>query len=160
MINTSMLNIKQNPFAVARIKGSSSYPAINGTVYFYKMNNGIIVSVEIKGLPTSTDICNKPIFAIHIHSGNSCTGTKNDPFSNAMTHYNPNNCSHPYHAGDMPPIFACGGLGFLAFLTDRFSADEIIGKTIILHSAPDDFTTQPSGNAGEKIACGVIVSVN
>ncbi len=38
----------------------------------------------------------------------------------------------------------------------KFTIDEIIGKTVIIHAKPDDFITQPSGNAGEKIACGVI----
>jgi len=41
-------------------------------------------------------------------------------------------------------------------LSDRFCVKEIIGRTVIIHSSPDDFYTQPSGNAGTKIACGVI----
>ena len=40
--------------------------------------------------------------------------------------------------------------------TDRFCVEEIIGKTVIIHNDPDDFHTQPAGNAGKKIACGVI----
>ena len=68
-------------------------------------------------------------------------------------------CNHPYHAGDLPPLFSANGLGFSAFLTNRFVAEEIKGKTIIIHSNPDDFTTQPSGNSGIKIACGVISSL-
>ena len=39
--------------------------------------------------------------------------------------------------------------------TDRFSVDEIIGRTVVIHSGPDDFRTQPAGNAGKTIACGV-----
>lgn len=42
------------------------------------------------------------------------------------------------------------------FLTDRFKVDDVIGRTVIIHDKPDDFTTQPSGNSGEKIACGII----
>lgn len=42
------------------------------------------------------------------------------------------------------------------FMTDRFTVNEVIGKTVIIHLHPDDFATQPSGNSGEKIACGVI----
>ena len=61
-----------------------------------------------------------------------------------------------YHAGDMPPLFGTDRFAFSAFLTDRFSAEEGIGKTVIIHDSPDDFTTQPSGNSGVKIACGVI----
>lgn len=41
-------------------------------------------------------------------------------------------------------------------LTDRFRVRDIIGRTVVIHSGPDDFHTQPAGNAGEKIACGVI----
>ena len=93
---------------------------------------------------------------MHIHSGMSCTGNKTDNFADAMTHYNPDNCPHPYHAGDMPPIFGVNGTAFSVFLTDRFSVKEIIGKSVIIHANPDDFTTQPSGNSGEKIACGII----
>jgi len=48
-------------------------------------------------------------------------------------------------------------LFFLSVLTDRFTLPEIIGKTVIINDMPDDFTTQPSGNAGEKIACREIV---
>lgn len=79
-----------------------------------------------------------------------------DPFANAMAHYDPEGCPHPYHAGDMPPLFGNNGFAFSAFITDRFSIREIIDKTVIIHSAPDDFMTQPSGNSGAKIACGVI----
>jgi Cu-Zn family superoxide dismutase len=56
----------------------------------------------------------------------------------------------------MPPLFGNQGYAFLMFLTDRFTAREIIGKTVIIHDKPDDFTTQPAGNSGNKIACGVI----
>ena len=158
MFNKSILNIKNRPYAYAKIKGSNNYPDINGTAYFYKVPAGVMVSIQLKGLPSSDDSCNQPIFASHIHSGESCTGNSSDPFADAMTHYNPNGCPHPYHAGDMPPIFGANGLGFSAFLTNRFSAKEIIGKTVIIHSSKDDFTTQPSGNSGIKIACGVILS--
>lgn len=156
MFNNSILNIKKRPFAYAKINGSDKYPSINGIAYFYKVQAGVLVSIQVKGLPTSNDVCQKPIFAVHIHSGSNCTGNSTDPFADALTHYNPSNCSHPYHSGDLPPIFDANGIGFSAFLTNRFYAKEIIGKTIIIHSAPDDFTTQPSGNSGIKIACGVI----
>ncbi len=49
------------------------------------------------------------------------------------------------------------GYAFSAFLTDCFSLSEVMGKTVIIHGNPDDFTTQPSGNSGEKLACGVIM---
>lgn len=158
MFNNSILNTRR-PNAFAKIKGSSVYPDINGIVYFYKVRAGVIVSVHLEGLPVSGEICKKDIFAVHIHSGVSCTGDDNDPFANAGTHYNPDDCPHPYHAGDLPPVFGANGLGFSVCLTNRFSIEEIIGKTFIIHSSADDFTTQPSGNSGTKIACGVILTV-
>jgi Cu-Zn family superoxide dismutase len=57
----------------------------------------------------------------------------------------------------MPPLFAANGHAFSAFLTDRFSINDIIGKTVVIHDSPDDFSTQPSGNSGSKLACGQII---
>ncbi len=159
MINNSILNINKRPYAFAKIKGNSNYPNLAGIVYFYELRAGVLVLIQVNGLPSQNNICKRAIFAVHIHSGGSCTGNADDPFADAMTHYNPDGCDHPYHAGDLPPIFSADGLGFSAFLTNRFTPKEIIGKTIIIHSSPDDFTTQPSGNSGIKIACGVITSV-
>lgn len=149
--------INRKPRAIARIKGSAYYPGIDGTVSFYQTKAGVIVLSWISGLPEGEDVCRKPIFAMHIHSGGRCSGNAEDFFADAGTHYNPKGCQHPYHAGDMPPLFGVSGLAFSAFLTDRFSAEEVIGKTVIIHSAPDDFMSQPAGNSGTKIACGVIM---
>ena len=85
-----------------------------------------------------------------------CTGTADDPFADALTHYNPQCCPHPAHAGDMPPLIANNGYAIQAFLTDRFTVREILGKTVIIHDSADDFSSQPAGNAGARIACGVI----
>lgn len=148
--------ITQRPNAIARISGSPDYPELDGMVKFYETDVGIVVISLVSGLPVSDNNCRQPIFAFHIHEGGTCTGNKSDYFADALTHYNPNSCPHPYHAGDMPPLFSANGLAFSAFLTDRFTVDEIIGKTVIIHDSPDDFTTQPSGNSGTKIACGVI----
>ena len=63
---------------------------------------------------------------------------------------------HPQHAGDFPPLLGNHGKAYMKVFSDRFSVEEIIGKTVIVHSDPDDFRTQPSGNAGRKIACGII----
>lgn len=143
-----------NAFAI--VKGSEKYPTIRGKVMFYNTGKGTVVRAEITGLPMSDDLCGQPVFGFHIHSGESCTGSKNDPFSDADGHFNPNNCKHPYHAGDMPPLFGTDGNALLIFMTDRFHVRDVIGKTVIIHAHPDDFTTQPSGNAGEMIACGKI----
>lgn len=150
--------IKYKPFfAIAKIKGDNMYPNINGTVTFKRKDEGVLVTAEIWGLPYENTECNDKIFALHIHNGNSCTGNMSDNFANAGTHYNPNNCKHPAHAGDLPPLFGNNGYAYLSTYTNRFSIDEIIGKVIIIHDKPDDFTSQPSGNSGNKIACGKIL---
>ena len=66
---------------------------------------------------------------------------------------------HPYHAGDLPPLIGNDGFAYMSVLTNRFKIDEIINKVIVIHENKDDFTTQPSGNAGKKIGCGKIVKV-
>ncbi len=148
----------RRPQAVAEVKGSKKYPKISGTVYFYQLQNGVMVVADISGLPIYRERCKSPVFGFHIHKGGSCTGDNEDPFKDTLTHYNPDECEHPYHAGDLPPLFGNHGNAFMAVMTDRFSAKEIIGKTVLIHSEPDDFTTQPSGNSGAKIACGEIKS--
>ncbi len=147
------------PDAVATVRGNSEYPGINGSVKFYQTARGVLTVAEVFGLPISAEKCGNDIFAFHIHSGASCTGNGEDEFADAGTHYDPEGCPHPYHAGDMPPLFSAGGTAFLAFLSSRFTADEIVGKSVVIHDSPDDFTSQPSGNAGNKIACGEIVGV-
>lgn len=142
--------------ATADIKGSESYPGISGTVRFYQTRAGVIVCAEICGLPQNGSSCCERIFGFHIHQGNNCRGNMDDPFAEVMSHYNPDGCEHPYHAGDLPPLFGNNGLAVSLFLTNRFSVDEVTGRTVIIHDSPDDFTTQPSGNSGTKIACGVI----
>lgn len=158
LINVSEL-LSHTPVAVASVRGGASNHQINGNVRFYQTPKGTFVVAEIVGLPVSEDKCGNGIFAFHIHSGTSCTGNPQDEFADVGTHYNPTDCPHPYHAGDMPPLFSSNGTAFLAFVTNRFTANEIIGKTVIIHDSPDDFSTQPSGNAGNKIACGEIVGV-
>lgn len=153
------LMFRNSADAVALVKGEPKRPEVNGRVFFYNCNGAVMVRAEIDGLPKGQGDCDAPIFAFHIHNGGRCTGDAADPFSNVGGHYNPKTCPHPFHSGDMPPLFSAGGRSFLIFLTDRFTVPEILGKTVIIHGGPDDFTTQPSGNAGEKIACGIITSM-
>ena len=149
---TDILNF--NPEAFAIISGSEKYPRAYARINFYKNRDGVLVTTKAQGLPEKQN--GRGVLGFHIHSGGSCTGDNTDPFKNALTHYNPEGNLHPYHAGDMPPLFCEGGEAFSAFLTKRFKIEDIIGKTVIIHSMPDDFTTQPAGNSGEKIACGII----
>ncbi len=142
--------------AQAEIYGSEVYPGIKGYAKFTATGKGTLVTVAVSGLPYTGGKCESPFFALHIHGGSSCTGDKKDPFADAGTHYNPDSCPHPAHAGDLPPLISAKGRAAMSFLTDNFTPDEIIGKVIVIHSKADDFTTQPSGNAGIKIACGEI----
>ncbi len=137
------------PKAIAWIQGGSDLPQLSGMVRFFQSIHGVIVEAEIFGLPDSTT----GFFAFHIHEGDSCTG---EDFSNTGSHFNLKEEIHPNHAGDLPPLLSDHGKAYMKVLTDRFRIEEIIGRTVIIHDAPDDFHTQPSGNAGAKIACAVI----
>lgn len=135
--------------ALARIQGGAAYPDLRGTVQFAQQRAGTLVTVRVTGLPeTETGF-----FALHIHTGGSCQGAD---FSETGGHFDPANAAHPNHAGDLPPLLDCHGTAYLRVLTDRFPVAEVVGRTVVIHKGPDDFTTQPAGNAGEKIACGVI----
>lgn len=155
-MNSFLCAMQKRPDAFAQISGSDEYPCINGMVRFYQTKKGVLVSVEIFGLPGCDDNCKGSVHGFHIHSGGYCSGNAEDPFADVKMHYNPCDCEHPYHAGDLPPLFADNGYAFSAFLTNRFTVKDIIGRTIIVHSDADDFTTQPSGNSGKKVACGEI----
>ncbi len=141
--------------ARAIIKGSDKYPNVRGKVLFYETRGGVIVAAEVRGLPTGGN-CDEQIFAMHVHEGGRCSGNSTDPFADAGAHYNPDNCMHPYHAGDMPALFGNDGYALSIFFTNRFKVEDVVGRTVIVHRNPDDYRTQPSGNSGEKIACGVI----
>ncbi len=138
--------------ARARVRGGKAFPDINGIVTFRQTPRGVLVTANICGLPAD-----RGIYAFHIHSGTSCTGNVEDEFADAKMHYNPDNSFHPYHAGDLPPLFSNDGCAYAQVLTNRFAVKDVIGRTVIIHDSVDDFTTQPSGNSGEKIACGIIV---
>ena len=148
--------IRQRPSAIARIRGSNQHPNLCGMVRFYQTDQGVLLAAHISGLPEPEGPCRHPVFAFHIHTGACCTGNGSDSFADVGGHFNPDNCPHPQHAGDLPPLFGSGGHAFSVFLTDRFCVKDVIGRTVIIHGGPDDFTSQPAGNAGPKIACGEI----
>lgn len=138
------------PEALACLTGGPEAPELAGSVRFYSTRDGVLVAADIRGLPRS-DTCR--FFAFHIHEGNDCGGKG---FVDTGGHFNPAGAAHPEHAGDLPPLLGCGGRAFMVVLSDRFRVQDILGRTVIIHSRPDDFHTQPSGNAGSKMACGVI----
>lgn len=144
------------PEAYAQVKGSEKYPEIQGRVYFFEVYGGTIVMAEIYGLPDEEAQDEGRFFAFHIHEGGECKGNGQDPFADTGMHYNPQNTEHPEHAGDLPPLLSTHGAAWNAVYTGRFYPDDIVGRTVIIHSSPDDFKTQPSGNSGEKIARGEI----
>lgn len=148
---TNIFNI-----AKANIKGGKKYPKINGAVTFREVKNGVLVTAKVNGLPQSSDSCTGRFFGFHIHEGSSCSGTISDEFANAKTHLNPTNCPHPFHIGDLPPLIKNNGYAHMTVLINKFKIKDILGKVVIIHDSPDDFTTQPSGNSGSKIACGII----
>lgn len=141
------------PYATAEIKGNYLAPKLNGIASFFPWLDGTLVKVEIANLPTGETSSN--IFAIHIHEGDSCGGP-NTKFESAKGHYNPTNEPHPLHAGDMPSLFSNKGYALMVFYTERFKPEDIVGKTIIVHAHSDDYMSQPAGNAGDRIGCGVI----
>lgn len=145
----------KKPQAFALINGSAEFNTIKGCVKFYQTANGVIVYAVITGLPQDSGF-----HGFHIHEGSECSGNHDDPFADVKSHYNPKNAKHPNHAGDMPPLLSNNGNAISLFLTDRFTVKEIINKTIIIHDGADDFTSQPSGNSGKKIACGEIKSLS
>ena len=142
----------QTPDAVARVRGGTAYPGIRGTVKFHSRCGGTLITADLCGLPeTETNF-----FAFHIHEGSDCGG---EAFADSKGHYNPRGVPHPSHAGDLPPLLAHGGKAHLQVFTGRFQVCDVIGKTVLIHEHPDDFHTQPAGNPGRKIACGVIRAV-
>ena len=147
-----------NIFNIAKvnIKGGKKYPKINGAVTFREVKNGVLVTAKVNGLPQSSDSCTGRFFGFHIHEGSSCSGTISDEFANAKTHLNPTNCPHPFHMGDLPPLIENNGYAHMTVLINKFKIKDILGKVVIIHDSPDDFTTQPRGHSGSKIACGII----
>jgi superoxide dismutase, Cu-Zn family len=121
---------------------------------------GLIVSVEVKGLPRGEH-------GVHIHTIGACEGPK---FLTAGAHWNPTNKLHGLsnpggsHAGDLPNLLVGkGNRGKLKYeiadgVFDRAGGlldDD--GTSIVIHALSDDQRTDPSGNSGDRIACGVLV---
>ena len=150
--------LRQPPQALAVIRGNAKHTELHGDVRFYQLRESVLVVAEVNGLPVPEEPCQSPFFGFHIHEGEACSGNPEDSFADAGMHYNPQNCPHPGHAGDLSPLLGNQGYAFSAFVTDHFKIRDVLGKTVIIHAKPDDFMTQPSGNSGEKIACGKISS--
>lgn len=142
-----------NPRAVAWVRGGPEAPELSGLVKFYQTPyDGVLVEAEVFGLPNINRYNSSDFYAMHIHNGTGCQ----DNFTRIDGHFNPSNQPHPEHAGDLVPLLGNQGYAWTAFYDKRFDIEEIVGKFVIIHAHPDDFTTQPSGNSGPMIACGEI----
>ena len=145
-----MYSYTLDPDAVAHITGGRD-GTLRGEVEFFQKPGGVLVKAYVSGLPADSP---SGFFALHIHEGDSCAGAG---FPGTKGHFNPAGALHPTHAGDLPPLLSNQGHAYLAVLTDRFTVRDIMGRTVVIHDGPDDFRSQPAGNPGSKIACGVIV---
>ena len=145
----------------AEIYGGPLAPNLQGYVVFTDVPYGTEVYVEVSGLPAYEPASGnrQPIgpFGFHVHDKGACiVGDPNDPFQSAGSHWNPTNQPHGNHAGDFPVLFSNDGYARMNFFTNKFQAADVIGKTIIIHQNPDDYRSQPAGNSGKRLACGII----
>ena len=138
---------------VAPAKGNS----VSGTVNFIQKKGFVQIEGKFNGLTVNG------IHAIHIHEKGNCTGDG----TNAGGHFNPTGAPHgapgstPRHAGDLGNLTAdANGQALLSISVHGISlgmeSDSIIGRAVIVHASADDLTSQPSGNAGARVACGLI----
>lgn len=148
---------QETPALIAAVRGSADFPDVRGEVHAFWLPDEIFLQMEFTGLPPSR------VMGLHIHSGLACgVAAAPEPFSEAGGHFTVCEegmwCSrHPYHAGDLPPLFSDEyGNAFAQVFIDRTNVREVSGKPIVVHALPDDFKTQPAGASGVRIACGLL----
>jgi Cu-Zn family superoxide dismutase len=132
-----------------------------GTATFTQVGSAVRIVLEVHDLPPG-------VKGVHVHEVGTCEGPA---FTSAGAHFNPHErqhgaLNHPRgpHAGDLPNLtVGADGKGRLESTTELLSLGpglgsvfDADGSAIIVHAAPDDFRTDPTGNAGARIACGVI----
>ena len=149
------------PAQTAEAKLVNSIGDTIGTVTFWQVKNGVRIDVYANSLPPGNH-------GFHIHNTGACT---TPDFKSAGDHFNPFDKLHGFdnpqgpHAGDLPNLLA--GKDGVAEMTmvdtlvtlkkgKRNSLLKPGGTSIVIHQNPDDYKSQPSGNSGQKIACGVI----
>lgn len=156
-----MYGVYRPAMAIAEIKGGPLAPQIRGVVVFTDVPGGTEVYVEVVGLPSYQPAPpgGQPIgpHGLHIHQfGNCDVGDPQDPFGQAGGHWNPTEQPHGNHAGDFPVLFSNNGYACMSFFTDKFKVWDVVGHSVIIHENPDDYRSQPAGNAGRRLACGII----
>lgn len=138
--------------AAARLQPTSGNSAA-GTVIFHQHGNKVAVHAELTGLKPNAE------HAFHVHEKGDCSAAD---ATSAGGHYNPTGKPHgpqggEHHAGDMPSVKSdASGNAKASFELSGVSAADLVGKGVIVHRDPDDYKSQPAGNAGPRIACGVI----
>jgi Cu-Zn family superoxide dismutase len=144
------------PSATAELEPTKGNTA-GGKVEFVQKGDKVFVSVAASGLTPGAH-------GFHIHEKGDCSS--GDGMS-AGGHFNPTGKPHgnpsapDHHAGDMPMLVADGSgnatlTAELAGITIGSGPADIADKSVIVHKDPDDFKTQPTGNSGARVACGVI----
>ena len=144
------------PKAVATLEPTKGNTAA-GTVTFQQKGDKVLVTADITGLKPNAE------HGFHAHDKGDCSS--GDGMSTAG-HFNPNGKPHgpqsaDHHAGDMPGLKAdANGNAQASFeltgVTVGSGAADLVGRGLIVHAGPDDFKTQPTGNSGARVACGVI----
>jgi superoxide dismutase, Cu-Zn family len=150
----------QKAHAVAHMKALDGSAA--GTIDFAQTNHGVLITLDMHGLSPGAH-------AIHIHTSGNCDAKTK--FTSAGPHFSPDQKMHGFmikggpHPGDLPNQWAASdGTLHASTLTNTFSLGngkksifDRDGASIIVHAKGDDYTSQPAGNSGDRIACGVIV---
>jgi len=150
------MGISGGPSAVANLEPTTGNTA-KGTVSFTQHGDRVRVSAQLSGLKPNGE------HAFHVHEKGDCSS--GDGMS-AGGHYNPAGTPHgpqdaAHHAGDMPSLTAdaygnASATFELSGVAIGSGAADLVGKGLIVHRDADDFKTQPTGNAGPRIACAVI----
>ncbi|WP_410005509.1 superoxide dismutase family protein [Aequorivita nionensis] len=152
---------KEQPKTVSVMMESKSGSTAQGEAYFSEENGTVTLEAKFSGLKPGTH-------AIHLHEKADCSS---DDGKSSGGHWNPTHQKHGkwgdpegYHKGDIGNFEAdAEGMGKISMKTDEWCigcGDEnkdIIGKAIIIHEGTDDFVTQPTGDAGGRVACGGII---